>query len=312
MSSGPNFVEHYLKCINLVIHGKEREAQLLLATWLSGGHVLIEDVPGTGKTVLSKTFARLFGLDFGRVQFTPDLLPADILGTTLFNREKNSFQFHQGPIFSNIFLADEINRATPRTQSALLEAMAERQVTVDGKTHPLPENFFVLATQNPIEHHGTFPLPEAQLDRFTIRLSIGHPDSKSEIQMIRNHLLGEPLKKIKQAFEKQHLDLFFSDCAKVQVPDAVILYAQDLVARSRDHKDLELGASPRVGIAIVRLARAWAYLQGEEFVTPTHLYELAPYVFSHRLILNSKARMEGKEGQSVVRELLKSVKVPTR
>lgn len=312
MSSGLNFIEHYLKCVNLVIHGKEHEAKLILAAWLSGGHVLIEDVPGTGKTVLTKTFAKLFGLEFGRVQFTPDLLPADILGTTVYNRETNKFSFHEGPIFSNIFLADEINRATPRTQSALLEAMAERQVTIDGKTHLLPENFFVLATQNPVEHHGTFPLPEAQMDRFTIRLGIGYPDAKSEVKMIKNHLTTAPLEKIKQAFEKQHVDLMFEDALKVEVPDSAIVYAQDLVAKSRDHKDLELGASPRVGIALVKLARSWCYLSGASFVTPTQIYELAEEVFAHRLVLTSKARMEGKNGKSVVRDLLKLVKVPTK
>lgn len=308
----PKVVQELLESVNTVIHGKEHEVRMIISCWLAGGHVLLEDVPGTGKTVLAKTLAKILCVTFGRVQFTPDLLPADILGSTLFDKSKNAFYFRPGPIFCTFLLADEINRATPRTQSALLEAMAERQVTIDGKASLLPANFLVLATQNPIEHHGTFPLPQAQLDRFFIRLSLGHPSVKDELKMLRRNLNTDPLSELSSIVSEATLSTLFTDFKKVEVSDAVLIYIQSIVEKTRSHKDVNLGAGPRAGIALAKLAQTWAYTSGEKIVTPAHVYELLPYVLGHRIIPTPKARMEGKSGQSIVSEIVKSVKVPTR
>ena len=296
--------------IERVIVGKRDVIELLLVALLCEGHVLIEDVPGTGKTMLAKSLARTLDCSFRRIQFTPDLLPSDVTGVSFFNQRDQEFEFRPGPIFSQVVLADEINRATPRTQSALLECMEERQVSLEGETRPLPRPFLVLATQNPIELEGTFPLPEAQLDRFLLRLSIGYPTETDEKNIVRRFRAGSPLDELPAVVSQFDLASMQRQVRDVHVSDAVEDYAVRLVRASRLHASLELGASPRATLALYRSAQALAGICGRPYVLPDDVKRLAPAVLSHRVIASAQSRLRGRGAADAVSEILRTVPVP--
>jgi MoxR-like ATPase len=298
--------------INKVIHGKEKQIQLIIAAWLADGHVLIEDIPGTGKTVLAKTIAKSVDMNFGRVQFTTDLLPSDIIGTTIYDDEKKRLLFRKGPIFSTFFLGDEINRATPRTQSALLECMAERQVTIENTTTPLDKLFFVIATQNPIEQHGTFPLPEAQLDRFSIRISLGYPGREMEIQMAKNRFNSNPLDKINAVIGSEEILKIKKNISEIKIQDNVYNYALDIVEATRKHTDCKIGASPRATLILLKMAQALAYINGDDFVRPSYIYNLCNPVLVHRLTISAEARFSGKNSADIIKDILLKIKAPLK
>ena len=296
--------------VETVIVGKHREVQLVLVALLCRGHVLIEDVPGVGKTMLAKAISRSIGCTFKRIQFTPDLLPSDVTGVSIFNQATAQFEFRPGPIVAQIVLADEINRATPKTQSALLEAMEESQITVDGDTHRLADPFIVLATENPIEYEGTFPLPEAQLDRFLVRLSMGYPGRASEIDMLNRQTTVHPLNTLEQVVGVSDLLTAQDQVKQIHVDTLIKEYIVDLVETTRRHDDIYLGASPRGSIALYNATRAWAGLQGRDFVIPDDVKDLAEPTLAHRMIVSPAARMKGIDAREVVRELLQAVPVP--
>jgi len=266
-----------------IVLGKERAIRLALACMAARGHLLIEDVPGVGKTLLAQALARLLGLDFQRVQFTSDLLPADILGASVYERDKGTFRFHPGPIFAQLVLADEVNRATPKTQSALLEAMEEYQVTQDGETRPLPSPFFVIATQNPVRQVGTFPLPESQLDRFLMRIEIGYPDAKAERALLKGRDRREHLADLTPCMAPEDLLRAQAVASEVHVSDALVAYVQAVVSYTRNAPHFELGLSPRAGIALLRASQAWAFMAGRAHVVPEDVQAVLPGVVSHRL-----------------------------
>jgi len=296
--------------IERVIVGKRDVIDLLLVALLCEGHVLIEDVPGTGKTMLAKSLARTLDCSFRRIQFTPDLLPSDVSGVSFFNQRVQDFEFRPGPIFAQVVLADEINRATPRTQSALLECMEERQVSLEGETRPLPRPFLVLATQNPIELEGTFPLPEAQLDRFLLRLSIGYPAEADEKAIVQRFRRGSPLDELPSVVGVAELLAMQRLVRDVHVSDAVEEYVVRLVRASRLHAALELGASPRATLGLYRCAQALAALRGRGYVLPDDVKTLAPSVLTHRIIATPQARLRGRGAADIVAELLSTVPVP--
>jgi MoxR-like ATPase len=296
--------------IERVIVGKRDVIDLLLVALLCEGHVLIEDVPGIGKTMLAKTVARTLDCTFRRLQFTPDLLPSDVTGVSFFNQRTQEFEFRPGPIFAQVVLADEINRATPRTQSAMLECMEERQVSLEGQTRPLPRPFLVLATQNPIELEGTFPLPEAQLDRFLLRLSIGYPSEADEKDIVRRFRAGSPLDELPAVVEQPALLAMQRLVRDVHVADAVEDYIVRLVRASRLHASIELGASPRATLALYRASQALAGLHGRAYVLPDDVKRLAPAVLTHRLIVSAQARLRGRGPADILTEVLASVPVP--
>jgi MoxR-like ATPase len=299
-----------ISSIGKVVIGKAAAIELLLVALICDGHVLLEDVPGVGKTLLAKSLARSLRLGFKRIQFTPDLLPADITGTQILDQKSREFVFRYGPLFTNVVLADEINRATPRTQSALLEAMEEGQVTADGVTMPLPRPFLVLATQNPVELEGTFPLPEAQLDRFFLRLQLGYPSADEEEAILLRVADTNRLKELDAAIGVEELQKLKSDAARVYVSDAVRAYIVALVHATRGRSDLVLGASPRATLALFRGARAVACLQGWPYVRPDDVKAIAPAVLSHRIILSTDARLSGLDATSLITQILASVPVP--
>jgi MoxR-like ATPase len=290
--------------------GKPAAVELMLVALLCEGHVLLEDVPGVGKTLLAKALAKSLGCGFRRIQFTPDLLPSDITGSRIFNQQTAEFEFRPGPIFSQIILADEVNRATPRTQAALLEAMEERQVTADGLTMALERPFLILATQNPIELEGTFPLPEAQLDRFLLRVTLGYPTADEELAILSLVANAEPLANIQPVVGSPDLEQVQSLAASVRVHDVVRGYLVDVVRTTRHWPGVVLGASPRASLALYRSACALACLRGRTYVLPDDIKELAPAVLGHRLILNSDARINAKTPHSIIAEILDKVPVP--
>jgi MoxR-like ATPase len=296
--------------VEQVVRGKNPEIRLALVCLIAEGHLLIEDVPGVGKTMLAKAIARSIDCSFRRIQFTPDLLPTDVTGVNVFNQEQRDFEFKPGAIFANIVLGDEINRASPKTQSALLECMEERQVTVDTVTHPLGTPFMVIATQNPIEHEGTYPLPEAQLDRFMLRLSIGYPSSDVEADILASHTGAAPLTEIHAVADAPGVAEMIDQARQVHVAPALRRYIVDLVVATRHHSDMYLGASPRASIMILRAARAMAASEERDFVIPDDVKALAIPVLAHRVIVTADAVMSGRSAEVILRELLADVAVP--
>jgi MoxR-like ATPase len=308
VDSGDGTLEGVISRIGEVIVGKEGVIRLALTCLLARGHLLIEDLPGVGKTTLSQALGRTLGLDVGRVQFTSDLLPADVLGVSIFERNSGEFRFHPGPIFTQLLLADEVNRATPKTQSALLEAMEERQVTVEGTTRPLPNPFFVVATQNPSRQVGTFPLPESQLDRFLLRIELGYPDAQAERELLRGADRREVLAGLEPALDAATLIEAQTRVPKVHVSDALIEYLQGLLAYTRESPEYETGLSPRAGIALARAAQAWAFLHGRGHVLPEDLQHVFTPVVGHRLIGTGDAL--GASADDLAGHLLRRVPIP--
>ncbi len=306
----PDALARLREAVATVVVGKREVVDLLLVALLSRGHVLVEDVPGVGKTLLARSLAAAMGCGFRRVQFTPDVLPSDVTGSSVFDQRSAEFEFRPGPVFTPVLLADEINRATPRTQSALLEAMEERQVTVDGRTFALPEPFVVLATQNPVELEGTFPLPEAQLDRFLVRVAPGYPSVEEEDEMLRRFGNDDPFARLHAVTSPGEIVRLQSARGEVMVGEAVRAYLLELVRATRGDDRLALGASPRAALALLRAAQARALLDGRRFVLPDDVKLLAPPVLAHRLILRSDARLGGDSPQRLLADLLARVPVP--
>ncbi len=296
--------------VETVVRGKHAEIRLALVGLIGEGHLLIEDVPGVGKTMLAKAIARSVDCSFRRIQFTPDLLPTDITGVNVFNQEQHDFEFKPGAIFANIVLGDEINRASPKTQSALLECMEERQVTVDTETHPLGTPFMVIATQNPIEHEGTYPLPEAQLDRFMLRLSIGYPTAEVEAEILATHGATQPLDAIEAVADARGVADMIEMAHRVHVAPAIRRYIVALVEATRNHSDVYLGASPRASIMVLRASRALAAADERDYVVPDDVKTLAIPALAHRIIVSADAVMAGRSPETVIRELLDEVVVP--
>lgn len=310
MSYSEDSIRKVEESVSKAIVGKKDTVEKLLVALIAGGHVLIEDVPGVGKTTLVHAVARSIGCSFKRIQFTPDLLPSDITGVTVYNMKQGEFEFRQGPITSNIILADEINRSSPKTQSSLLEAMQERQITVDGNTYKLPEPFMVLATQNPIEYEGTFPLPEAQIDRFTIRISMGYPNYAEEKSILNKYKSDNPLEKLEPVISVEDVLEIQKKVEKVHVDDSVQDYIVQIVQATRGHKDVYLGCSPRGTLALFNNSRALAFIRGREYVLPDDVKELVICTLAHRVILKSEARIQGKGQDSVLGEILRNIRVP--
>jgi MoxR-like ATPase len=299
--------------IERVIRGKHEAVRLAIVTLLAGGHLLVEDVPGVGKTTLAHALARALDCSFQRIQFTSDLLPSDVIGLSVYDQNSSSFEWRPGPIFANVILADEINRTTPKTQSALLEAMAEAHVTVEGLTHDLPKPFIVMATQNPIEHHGTYPLPESQLDRFMLRLRIGYPGTDDEKQMLRDREHGEPLDDMQPVMSGEEVLRLQQAVTDVSVDDAIVDYLMRIVVATRSSEMLDLGVSPRGTLALFRAAQALALTEERDFCIPDDIKRLVIPVFAHRLTVSSRyssAMRRSEEAEAVLQEILKTISVP--
>lgn len=303
-------VEKLKENMQKVIIGKNDCIELIITAILAGGHVLLEDMPGTGKTMLSKSLAASIDSKFARVQFTPDLLPSDVTGLNIYNRKTNDFEFHEGPVFCNILLADEINRATPRTQSSLLECMEEKQVTIDGVTRKIEEPFFVIATQNPIETSGTFPLPEAQLDRFIMKLSMGMVSSDEEVEILNRFINGNPLVSLQSICSKENVIELKEEASKVYVHKELIAYIQKISQATREQQEIIVGVSPRGTLALLRAVQAYALINGRNYVVPEDVKYLAPYVLAHRLVLQTGYMDRGAD-LKMMQHILSNVAVPT-
>lgn len=304
------FAASIIDNVEKVIVGKREQIELLLVALLCQGHVLLEDVPGTGKTMLARSMAVSLGISFKRLQCTPDLLPNDITGVSIFLQPESRFEFRPGPLFVNILLADEINRATPRAQSALLEAMQERQVTVDGISHPLPRPFLVLATQNPVEFEGTFPLPEAQLDRFLMRLELGYPSQADERRILHSQRQAHPIESLGPVVQGEMLLDLSRSIAQVHLEESLEDYILRLVHATRTHPDLALGASPRGSLALYKTSQALAALRGRDYIIPDDIKHLAPLTLAHRLILRPESQLRGRTNNTVLKEILERTELP--
>lgn len=296
--------------IEKVIQGQSEAIRKLLAAFFSDGHILLEDVPGTGKTTLAKALAKSIDIDFQRIQFTPDLLPTDILGVSIFNQRDQDFEFHQGPIFSNILLADEINRASPRTQSALLEAMGERQVSIERNQYQLDELFFVIATQNPVEYHGTYPLPEAQMDRFAMRFGLGYVEESEEIAILDKQNVQHPIETLEACISKADVNEFKKQVSMVNISDEVKHYMVSIVRATRESEGIINGASPRASLSLMKSSQALALFDGLDYVTPDHIQEIAVPVISHRIMMNSQSRFSGNSNEQIIENILSDIPVP--
>ncbi len=306
-------IERLQNAIETVIKGKPEAVRLGIVALIAGGHLLVEDVPGVGKTTLAQALARALHCSFQRIQFTSDLLPSDVLGLSIYNQHANVFEWKPGPIFANVVLADEINRTTPKTQSALLEAMAERHVTAEGVTHSLPAPFIVVATQNPIEHHGTYPLPESQLDRFMLRLRIGYPSTEDEKQILRDREYGDPLENLRPVMTAAEIVELQGSVAEVTVDDALIEYLMRIVAATRDSEMLDLGVSPRGTLSLFRAAQALALTEERSYCIPDDIKRLVIPVFAHRILVStrfSSSMRRSQEAEAVLKEIMKTVSVP--
>ncbi|MEC2071017.1 AAA family ATPase [Alkalihalophilus marmarensis] len=303
-------IDGMIENIERVVVGKRKEIELSLVALFAGGHVLLEDVPGVGKTVMVKAIARSLGADFKRIQFTPDLLPSDVTGVSIYNQQTQQFEFRAGPIMANIVLADEINRTSPKTQAALLESLEEGSVTVDGDTLSLPSPFFVMATQNPVEYAGTYPLPEAQLDRFLLKIELGYPTAEEELEVLRRVEFGHPVDAVEAVMSIEDVLDIQKRTAGILVDEQVKGYIISLVQATRKHAAVELGVSPRGAIALMKAAQAYALLKGRDFVLPDDVKHLAEWTMSHRMILSPEAKMSNVEVKSIVNEILAQVRVP--
>jgi MoxR-like ATPase len=296
--------------IQKVIVGKDEVIDLAMSAILCEGHILFEDVPGIGKTTLARALSLSLGCSFQRIQFTPDLLPSDVTGINWFNQKEQSFQYRPGPVMSQVVLGDEINRATPRTQSALLEAMQERQVTIDGVTRPTPRPFFVLATQNPIELEGTFPLPEAQLDRFLLCLQVGYPDKQEEEQILLRFGTSDPLQDLQPVLSPQDVVEMMEERKQIRVEESIRGYVLDISRATRARAEIELGASPRASLGLYQTSQAWAAIQGRGYVIPDDVKKVAPYVLTHRLIISPQAQLRGRDPSELIQDIVSEVPVP--
>ncbi len=305
-------IEAIIKNIEKVMIGKKEVAELSVVALLAGGHVLLEDVPGVGKTMMVRSLAKSVSAEFRRIQFTPDLLPSDVVGVSVYNPKTLEFEFRAGPIIGNIILADEINRTSPKTQSALLEAMEEASVTIDGETLKIAKPFFVMATQNPIEYEGTYPLPEAQLDRFLLKIKMGYPTVAEEVEVLRRAQYKQPIEEIKAVLSLEELLALQHEVKQVYIEDSVKTYIVELASATRRDGQIYLGVSPRASLALMKAAQAYALLKGRDFVTPDDVQYLAPFVFSHRLILQPEARYEGITAEQVMERIVEWGRVPVQ
>ena len=310
MADPHDIAEKVIDNVEKVIIGKKEEVTLALITIMCHGHALIDDVPGVGKTMLARSIATSIGCSFKRIQFTPDLLPSDITGVSIYNQQTTQFEFRPGPVMAQVVLADEINRATPKTQSALLECMEEQQISVDGVSYHMPDPFVVLATQNPVEYEGTFPLPEAQLDRFMMRISLGYPSAEEEISIIDSQRYSHPIEKLEAVTNPEELMSLQREVTKIYVDELIKKYIVTVVEASRNHPDVYLGASPRGSLYLIRTAQAKAFLEGRDFVLPDDIKALALPVLSHRIIINPALRSQDVTGNTAITNILDSVPVP--